>query len=291
VMNSCFSQFTTPEKNEGFDDVRYEWDACEKAKEYLKVWVQNKKLNTRIEDLQPGQFFNTKNSEFGKLFVKWQDHLKTLDPAKKPAPMETGGEDEEDLDVFSVKDIMNIGDDLPLFSKFNAEDWALVQLRFELHMLTTSFKKDCDDPDRAGVPLDHVSFYYYKYFNKVFCPRIFGMTEGKGIFNMIKDTVTTKDVLLVSQLDEATETFDIFVKLTEAARRERERRIEAGDETARLKYQPSAARDVVPEGLVPVQLEGRYSGGPVVPAVVSHGGYGPRGGKDKGKGKGKKYRH
>merc|ERR1712023_44843 len=119
-------------------------------------------------------------------------------------------------------------------------------LRLELHLMTVSFKKDCNDPDRVGVPLDHVSFYFYKYFSKVFCPQVFGVTDPKDLYAIIKDTVTPQDGILVSQLEEATESFDIFVKLTEAARRERHRRIEAGDETARLKYQPGAVREAAP---------------------------------------------
>merc|ERR1711934_1269135 len=66
------------------------------------------------------------------------------------------------------------------------------------------------------------------------------MAENKDLLNMVKDTVTMKDVLLVATLEEEPENFDIFVKMTEASRRDRARRIEAGDETARLKFSPNA---------------------------------------------------
>lgn len=55
---------------------------------------------------------------------------------------------------------------------------------------------------------------------------------------MIKDTVSTKDGLVVSTLSDDLESLEIFLKLTEEHRRERQRRIDAGDETARLKFQP-----------------------------------------------------
>ena len=54
--------------------------------------------------------------------------------------------------LLPLQDINDMGDGVPLFSKFESEDWALTLLRFELFMLTTSFKKDCEDPDRTGIP-------------------------------------------------------------------------------------------------------------------------------------------
>lgn len=292
ILNASYTNFTAPDKSEGFDDVRFEWAGEEKVKEYLKTWISNKKLNTRIEDLRPGTFFHEKNGAFVRIFKEWQDALRNLDPAKMPQKKDTDGEEEEDeLDVSKVEDIMNIGDGVPLFVKFLAEDWALAQLRYELHMVTTCFKKDCNDPEITGVPLDHVSFYYYRYFGKTLSPAVFGMKEHTEIYTMLKDTVTTKDGLLVTQLDEATESFDIFLKLTESSRRERDRRIEAGDETARLKYDPSAARYDERSYTPAPPPPGRYGGGPVVPPSS---GYGPRaagsgyGGKDKGKGYGGK---
>merc|ERR1712061_55007 len=46
--------------------------------------------------------------------------------------------------------------------------------------------------------------------------------------------------VLESTLSEEPETFDVFVKLTEENRRERQRRIDAGDETAKIKFSPLA---------------------------------------------------
>jgi len=61
---------------------------------------------------------------------------------------------------------------------------------------------------------------------------------------MIKDSVTvdSNTMVLKSLLSEEKENFDIFVKLTEENRRDRQRRIDAGDETVRLKFsRPEAA--------------------------------------------------
>ena len=39
VANSFFTKFSLPEKDEGFDEVKYEWAKGPKASEYLKTWV------------------------------------------------------------------------------------------------------------------------------------------------------------------------------------------------------------------------------------------------------------
>merc|ERR1711990_1263540 len=93
---------------------------------------------------------------------------------KKEAAKELGSEEEpklpevdpEDVDVFAVEDVMDLGSGEPLFSKFGPEDWALLSLRAELHFLVHAFKKDVDDPDRPSFHESHLSFYYTKYFKK-----------------------------------------------------------------------------------------------------------------------------
>merc|ERR1712062_207213 len=54
----------------------------------------------------------------------------------------------------------------------------------------------------------------------------------------VKDTVVIRpsDMVLEAQLSEDMDSFDIFVKLTEESRRERQRRLDAGDETVKLKF-------------------------------------------------------
>eukprot|EP00438_Fugacium_kawagutii_P015722 Skav235345 [mRNA] locus=scaffold520:1253293:1253487:- [translate_table: standard] len=39
---------------------------------------------------------------------------------------------------------------MPLFEKFQYEDWTLLSTRYELHLLLHSFKKDLNDPDRPS---------------------------------------------------------------------------------------------------------------------------------------------
>jgi len=232
VLASSYAKFTTPQDDEGFDSIKYEWDSKEKSASYLKSWVLNKKLTTRIEDLKPGQFFKEKAAEFEKCLKTWQEKQKaTKKPAKKAE-----AEEETEIDIFSVADINDVGGGVPLYAKFAFEDWELVKLRFEYAIMLMSFKKDCDDPDRSGVPVDHLGFYYQKYFRKAINLKAYGAAAEADIFALIKDVVSTKDGLLISQLSDDLESLDIFLKLTEEGRRERQRRIDAGDETARLKF-------------------------------------------------------
>merc|ERR1719444_248211 len=53
---------------------------------------------------------------------------------------------------------------------------------------------------------------------------------------MVRDCVTVCAKVIESQVTDDLETNDVFVKLTEESRRERQRRIETGDQTAILRF-------------------------------------------------------
>merc|ERR1711957_384650 len=55
TLNASFGQFSIPEKAEGFDEVKYEWDDAAKSKQYLKTWVLERKITSRLEGIQPGE--------------------------------------------------------------------------------------------------------------------------------------------------------------------------------------------------------------------------------------------
>jgi len=244
-LNQSFGKFTIPEKSEGFDDICFLWQTGPKSKEYLKKWVLEKKLSSRIEDLEPSQWFHDQFGKWQKLVKEWQQKqtdFKILQ--KKKDQKKDGGEEDdrdvemEELDIFSVEDVCNIGNDIPLFEKFGFEDWALMQLRYELHLLVTAFKKDVDDMDRPGIHEDHLDFYYNRYFHKQLNPRAYGLNTLLEVVDLVKDTVAinAKDKVLTANLTGDPEEVGIYVKLTEESRRERQRRIDAGDETARMKF-------------------------------------------------------
>eukprot|EP00443_Scrippsiella_acuminata_P049395 CAMPEP_0115554716 /NCGR_PEP_ID=MMETSP0271-20121206/97439_1 /TAXON_ID=71861 /ORGANISM="Scrippsiella trochoidea, Strain CCMP3099" /LENGTH=830 /DNA_ID=CAMNT_0002988455 /DNA_START=96 /DNA_END=2590 /DNA_ORIENTATION=+ len=219
VMSAAFAKFTLPTKDEGFDDIKYEWAKGAKCDEYLKKWILERKLSMRIEDLQPSTWFNQQWAKWQMAVKAWQSKLaeyktvvakkaaakaakeaKKAAAAKKAAEKKEGDEKEEKkedteameveeeekeeeeesidfeaLDVFGVDDILNVGAETPLFKEYQMEDWAMLSLRFELHILAHAFRKDVNDPERMGIHLDHLAFYYNRYFKKALSPKDYGV--------------------------------------------------------------------------------------------------------------------
>mmetsp|Transcript_115359 Transcript_115359/g.182267 ORF Transcript_115359/g.182267 Transcript_115359/m.182267 type:complete len:959 (+) Transcript_115359:47-2923(+) len=315
TLSSCFPHFTIPEKEEGFEEIRYEWADKSKSSDYLKSWVGKMKLESRMEELQPGEWFKTQWSEWQKVLQEWNgkqnefqvrnaedilaskraalDHADhgglmgdaqdmadgEVDPAlatgglegsaekngeggqedsmdqsdAKGDPVEgsaeaknvsEGVEEEEEVDVMAVEDINNFKGGEPLYAKFSFEDWALLSLRFEMHLLSHAYRKDTGDPDRIGIHESNLQFYYSKYFRKAVNVDYYGVEDNMELLAMIKDTVriNAESKVVETQLPEEMEKFDLFVKLTEQARLDREKRITGGDELARLKFQrPSSS--------------------------------------------------
>jgi len=155
-------------------------------------------------------------------------------------PLQQLGEemDAEDIDIFGIDDICDLGTGEPLFSNFAFEDWALLSLRFELHLLAHAFRRDCNDEERTGMPPDHLAFYYNKYYKKGLNPKNYGVESTEDLVELIRDTViVSKSIKVIeSQLTDDLESNEVFVKLTEESRRDRQRRIDAGDDAAQLKF-------------------------------------------------------
>jgi len=256
VMGQSFTEFTIPNKDEGFDAVRYEWQKEKASNDYLKKWVSGKKVTARIEELQPGQWFQDTSKEWSKTFADWQTKQKAYkaEAAKKAAAKKAAeGEDaaeesKDDVDIASVTDVADVGEGQPLFKDFGTEDWALLQLRYELFLLHAAYKKDVDDPERVGVHESNLAFYYNKYFRKTMTPKYFGVTTNSELCDMAKDVagIGKDPEILECKLAEEPTDLNNFVKRTEECRRERQRRIDAGDETAKLKISPLALQQPSP---------------------------------------------
>jgi len=149
----------------------------------------------------------------------------------------------QDLDVFGVDDIFDLGDGEPLFANFTWEDFQLLSLRFEIHVLIHAFIKDCNDPERTGFPVDHLQFYFNRYYKKNLNPRNFGVETVEALMLMVTDTIVNVNKMLESQLSAELESNGILIMLTEEARRERQERIDAGDESAKLKFANKAVME------------------------------------------------
>merc|ERR1712176_1397495 len=87
VMNASFSQFTIPEDGEDFEKFEFEWRDEATSRSYLRRWVLEKKRTTRLEDVQPSEWFFTKLAEWQKALQEWQLKQKEFqqDPQRREA--------------------------------------------------------------------------------------------------------------------------------------------------------------------------------------------------------------
>lgn len=167
--------------------------------------------------------------------------------ADEPAQKVEDEEDEEeelvdfdDIDIFGLEDVCDIGGGMPLFKDFMADDWAMLSLRFELSLLTHAFRRDANDPERTGIYIEHLAFYYQKYFKKELNPKAYGVTTSEDVVGLVLDTVQiTKGQVPVLQtiIPEELESFAIFAKITEEDRRYRGLMVDSGDDSSKLKLQ------------------------------------------------------
>mmetsp|Transcript_73122 Transcript_73122/g.169568 ORF Transcript_73122/g.169568 Transcript_73122/m.169568 type:complete len:858 (-) Transcript_73122:151-2724(-) len=255
-LAKAFTRFSLPKEEEGFDKISFEWQPAEAATGYLREWVLKRKATQRVEDIQPSKWFKENLVEWHKLLLEWKkkqtEWKKVIDQlqewkkeGKKKTPEDDKKEgddkpteiDAEDLDVFRVENVCDVGSGEPLFANFEYEDWCLLALRYELHLLINAFRKDINDPDRPTFHESHLMFYYNRYFTKSLDLKVFNVTSNKELVEMIKDTMALNPTngMLECQLGEDTQ-MDNFVKLAEEHRRDRQRRLDAGDESAELKF-------------------------------------------------------
>jgi len=142
----------------------------------------------------------------------------------------------EEADIFLIDNVFDAGGGEPLFANFAVEDWALLSLRFELHLLVHSFRRDCRNPERRGIQPSELGAYYYRYFSKGLNVRNYGIESIEQLIGLIPDSVVTWGDIIESQLIDDLETNEVFVKLTEESRRERQRRLDEGDQSALLRF-------------------------------------------------------
>eukprot|EP00930_Biecheleria_cincta_P014517 TRINITY_DN12459_c0_g1_i1.p1 TRINITY_DN12459_c0_g1~~TRINITY_DN12459_c0_g1_i1.p1 ORF type:complete len:927 (-),score=276.78 TRINITY_DN12459_c0_g1_i1:70-2850(-) len=317
-FNSAFVDFSLPDADEDFAEIRYEWGSEATCKEYMQSWMKAKKTNTRVEDLAPSEWFMEQLTSWQRITQDWQLKQKEFkqDPvrmqsaaaraqkeklyrekmqkearnkeeaskedapkeeaskeetAKEEAPKEEAGEEKKDeeqkdeemkeeekdadgqelenftpVDIYTIDDVCDCGEGEPMFSSFTFEDWSLMNLRFEILLLIRAFKQDVTDPDRPGVHEQHLPYYYNRYFRKPLNVKFFGVESCLQLADMIKDVISIKDgSILEQELSEAKlSNIDILVRISEESRRERQRRIDAGDETAVLKFSMAAQQQV-----------------------------------------------
>jgi len=211
-----------------------------------------------------------KEGEDGEKKTDAAEDEKPAEEAAKPEEAKKDGEGADD--IFTVENVCDMGNGgEPLFSKFSFEDWALLSLRLELYLLVHAFKKDAADPERVGIHESHLAFYYNKYYRKSFNVKYYGVDSNTELVSMVKDavSVSAETGVLASALSDEVN-FDMFIRLTEDGRRDRQRRIDAGDESAKLKINKP------PEAPAPYQGGAAHAGGFVGYKGGKVGGYGPQ---------------
>lgn len=130
---------------------------------------------------------------------------------------------------------------MPLFHEFAAEDWQLMSLGFELHLIVHAIKKDIQDEERSKIHIDHIAFYFEKYYRKQIFLKNFGVENIADLVALAKDVVyITKGNVLASALDGELESFQVFAKIAEEARRHRALMIDAGEDSHKLNFAVAA---------------------------------------------------
>lgn len=273
---ATFPDFSLPTADEGFDAIQYAWQDEEKCQSYLKEWLLEMKRTQRVDDIKPSEWFWNKWTEWNKQVTEWKQlHSEFKDPrkrAEKVVKSETPESKDEDMDVdadldvdvFAMEDVTNIGNGRPLFANFEYQDWALLSLRFELHLLVHAFRHDVNDPERLTFHENHVAFYYDRYYRRPFVTQHFACKDFSELLALIEDTIelNPKNSTLESLLSDDTP-IDNFIRLTEDHRRERLRRLDEGDKTALLKFQKPAP--LPPRAQQPPQQARGYYGQATTP--------------------------
>lgn len=121
-----------------------------------------------------------------------------------------------------VNDVSHVGADVPFFSKFRYEDWALLRLRFELNLL---LQLALDEPGTLGLPtmsLQNLQKKCHQVSQKHFNVSAYGFHDFSDLAELIKDTIKFNVVtgMVESQLSHST-VIATFLKLTEAGRKQR----------------------------------------------------------------------
>merc|ERR1719454_936077 len=139
----------------------------------MKAWMLHLKRTLRVDDLEPSKWFQEQFAKWEKLLVSWRRTQNDARDAAGRKLKEVKAEDEskeldEDADLDTIPDVNDVGNGKPLYLNFVYEDWVLLSLRFELHLLCHAFKRELDDPDRPGFTETHLAYYYSKYYKKSF---------------------------------------------------------------------------------------------------------------------------
>merc|ERR1712129_187937 len=72
VLAKSFASFSLPQKEEGFDEIRFVWQKEPQCAEHLKAWMLQNKKTQRAEDLEPSDWFKEKHAAWTKAREEWR---------------------------------------------------------------------------------------------------------------------------------------------------------------------------------------------------------------------------
>merc|ERR1712176_1241921 len=71
-----FEKFSLPDKAEGFDEIRFSWANDKKSKEYLRNYVIEKKVSSRVQNIGATPWFKERVSAYEKEVATWHAKVK-----------------------------------------------------------------------------------------------------------------------------------------------------------------------------------------------------------------------
>eukprot|EP00397_Hematodinium_sp_SG-2012_P006978 GEMP01007017.1.p1 GENE.GEMP01007017.1~~GEMP01007017.1.p1 ORF type:complete len:736 (+),score=167.67 GEMP01007017.1:188-2395(+) len=210
-----------------FDEITYD-TSREDAARILDEYIEANKLHEKLEPDIPATF-RDQLEDCRMQVLLWKKTQRGLDV---PEP------DDEDRDTMNV-DIDTGGQDgLPIFAYFTDADWSLFDLRFDLVLMMQAF---VTETKRQGFHSKNLDHYYSLYFKRSLKLSAYGCADlQEMIETLVPDLLLTGSLLHLSPDSEQPVTSHHLLRLVEVERRDRRYRVDAGDETAKLKF--SAAR-------------------------------------------------
>lgn len=241
VVDQKFTEYSLPGDDEGFAHIHFIWKPKDEAEKYLTQWIVDKKATRVIANLKPSDWFLERHKAWQATLDVMRRKQKDLKVSSKEK--DDGVQSEGILEISSDEDLHKLdGAGAPIYALFKPEDWTLLQWRYELHLLVQAFVSDVDDAEHTGVPTEHLAHYFKVYYKRPFHPRDLNCSKISGVVELMSETFSIDDGAkrkpLLTKFARDTQIV-AFVKVVEEARRDRLRRIEAGDESARLKLAPS----------------------------------------------------
>mmetsp|Transcript_99330 Transcript_99330/g.206907 ORF Transcript_99330/g.206907 Transcript_99330/m.206907 type:complete len:1006 (+) Transcript_99330:164-3181(+) len=222
------------ERISSFGKAVGQWRAKTSQAKKAAVASKAKTISAKVEKKE-----EAKKEDGEEVKEEKEEEAKEMETEDAPADEaeEESDFDFSSIDVFGLEDILDVAKNMTLMKDWLSEDWTLLNLRFELWLLVRAFAKDAKDPERIGIHIDNLPFYYQKYFGKPLNVRDYGVQKNSDLIALVNDAIFVgTNSVLQTMLAQDMETFTVFAKLTEQARRFRKTKIESGDLTVKLQF-------------------------------------------------------